>query len=144
MSQSIRWILILPAAIAAWYVALFIGIGLYQGIEALCPASQVVSGHCFAPWFRPVSDGLIAFGAALAAVLVMLACTLLAPTHRRQVAIATFAVGTVVAVFMGVGASAYAAMVSAVVAGAVVLATLLRRVAPFSLPNKSLERTREK
>ena len=128
MPRSIRWILILPAAIAAWYVALFIGLGLYKALEAFCPASQVESGHCFAPWFRPVSDGLIAFGAALAAVLVMIVCTLLAPTHRRHVAIATFAVGAVIAVFMGLAANAYAAMVSAVVAGAVVLAILLRRV----------------
>ena len=143
MPQWIRWILILPAAIAAWYAALFIGVALYQGAESLCPASQIESGHCIAPWFRPVSEGLVAFGAALAAVLVMIVCTLLAPTHRRQVAIATFAVGAAVAIYMGLGANSYAAMVSAIVAGAVVLAILLRRLAPFSLPNTSLERTRE-
>lgn len=142
MPHSIRWILILPAAIAAWYVALLLGLGLYQALEALCPAGQVESGHCVAPWFRPVSDGLVALGAALAAVLVLIACTLLAPTHRRQVAIATFAVGAVIAVFMGTSASAYAAMVSAVVAGAVALAILLRRVAPPSLPDHAFRNFR--
>jgi hypothetical protein len=143
MPQAIRWTLILPAAIAAWYLALFVGIGLYQGAEMLCPASEVVSGHCFTPWFRAASEGLIAFGAALAAIFVMLACTLLAPTHKRQVAIVTFSVGASVAIYMGVGASAYLAMASAVVSGGVVLMILLQRLPPFSRPNKSLERTRE-
>ena len=143
MSPTLRWILILPAAIAAWYAALFIGIALYQGLEALCPPDQVESGHCFAPWFLPASSALIAFGAALAAAFVMIACTLLAPSHKRQVAIATFVVGTLVAIAMGWNL-AVAPMVAAITAGATVLVILLRRLAPLSLPNTSLERTRER
>jgi MFS family permease len=143
MPHALRWILILPAAVAAWYAALLLGIALYQGVEALCPPDQVESGHCFAPWFLTVSNALIAFGAALAAVLVMIACTLLAPAHKRQVAMATFALGTLAAVAMGWN-HAIAPMIAAIMAGAIVLAILLRRYAPLSLPNKSLERTRER
>lgn len=143
MSPVIRWILILPAAIAAWYTALFVGIALYQGIEALCPPDQVESGHCFAPWFLTTSNALIVFGAALAAVLVMLVCTWIAPAHKRQVAIATFALGTLVAIGMGWDL-AFAPTLGAIVAGAVVLTILLRRYASFSRPNKSLERTCER
>lgn len=141
MLQALRWVLILPAAIAAWYVALFISIALYQGVEALCPSDQVESGHCFAPWLLAASNALIAFGAGLAAVLVMLASTLVAPAHKRQVAIATFALGTLVAIAMGWN-HAIGPMVAAIVAGAIALVILLMRLAPFSLPNTSLERTR--
>jgi hypothetical protein len=142
MPHALRWILILPAAIAAWYAALFIGIALYQGVEALCPRDQVESGHCVAPWFMGASNALIAFGAALAAVLVMIACTLIAPAQKRQVAIATFFLGAIVAVTIGWN-HAVAPMIVAIIAGAIVLAILLRRHAPLSLPGKSMGRTRE-
>jgi hypothetical protein len=142
MPSVFRWILMLPAAIAAWYAALFIGIAVYQGVEALCPADQVESGHCFAPWFATTSNVLIVFGAALAAVLVMIVCTSLAPSHKRQVAMATFALGTLVAISMG-WKSAVTAMLGAILAGTMVLVILLRRYASLSRPNKSLERTRE-
>jgi MFS family permease len=142
MSPVLRWILILPAAIATWYATLFTGIALYQGVEALCPPDQVESGHCFAPWFLTASNALIVFGAALAAVLVMFVSASLAPAHKRQVAIATFALGTLVAISMG-WKLAVAPMLGAIVAGAIVLVILLRRYASLSRPNKSLEQTRE-
>jgi hypothetical protein len=142
MSRMIRWLLILPAALAAWYAALFISIALYRGVDALCPFGQVVSGRCSAQWFLDASDVFVAIGAALAAALVMIACTLLAPTHRGYVAIATFVVGTFAAIMMGWNNFA-AATIAAIFSGAIVLAILLWRLAPLSLPNTSLERTRE-
>jgi hypothetical protein len=141
MSRMIRWILVLPTALAAWYAALFISIALYRGVEALCPFGQVESGRCFAPWFLDSSDAFIASGAALAAALIMIACTLLAPTHRRQVAITTFIVGTIAAIMMGWETFA-AATIAAIISGAIVLVILLWRLAPLSLPDTSLERTR--
>jgi hypothetical protein len=143
MSRIIRWVLVLPAALAAWYAALFISIALYEGVEALCPFGQVVSGQCVAPWFVDASDAFIAFGAALAAALVVSACTFVAPTHRRHVAIATFVVGAVVAIMMG-WATFVAATITAIISGAVVLVFLLWRLAPVSLPNNSLDRTRDR
>lgn len=140
MPRMIRWILILPAAIAAWYVSLFLGLALYQGLEALCPPDQMESGQCFAPWFLTASKVLIALGAALAATLVMVTCTWIAPAYKRQVAIATFVVGTAVAIILAWNLE-FAAMASAIVAGAIALAILLRRLAPLSLLDKSVERT---
>lgn len=128
MAHTIRWILILPAAVASWYAALFLGLAMYRGLESFCPEDQMVSGHCFAPWFSAATDVLFAFGAALAAVLVMVSCTWVAPTHKRPVAIATFAVGAMVAMFLGRGSSqGMASMVAAILAGAVTLAILLRK-----------------
>src|SRR5262249_5348122 len=98
-------------------------------------------GHCFAPW---LFDGLVAFGAALAAALIMVTSVMLAPTHKRQVSIAAFALGALAAIVMGLSADAYLAMVAAILAGAVILVVLLRRLPPVSLPNTSLERTRER
>jgi hypothetical protein len=143
MWQATRWALILPAAIVAWYSALLIAVALFQGSEALCPAKYMESGGCHAPWSSLVEEVLVAFGAALAAALVMIACTTLAPAHKREVAIATFAAGTIVAVIMGWNRFLIP-MIAAILAGALVLTLLLRRYPSFSLPNKSLERTRER
>ena len=55
---------------------------------------------------------------------------MLAPTHKRQVAIATFVVGTMVAIYMGLDFEGVAAAVvpaAAIIAGGIVLALLLRR-----------------
>jgi hypothetical protein len=86
------------------------------------------SGQCFAPWFLIASKVLIALGAALAATLVMVTCTWIAPAYKRQVAIATFVVGTAIAIFLAWNRE-FAAMASAIIAGAIALAILLRRLA---------------
>ena len=135
MSQLIRWVLILPAAVAAWYAALVIGIGLYASLKKFCPLDQIVSGGCTAPWYLMAEKAVVAFGAALAAVFVMTTCTFLAPSHKREIAITTFAIGSIVAIYMGAYLF-FAQMVSAVIAGAITLFILIRRLAPPSLPNK--------
>jgi hypothetical protein len=142
LARFVRWLLIVPAAVATWYAALVLGMSLHLGLDALCPADQVVSGRCVAPWYQAASAVVSCIGAGLAALLILLSCTLLAPTHRRLVAIATFIAGAVVASFMGFSAGAFGPMVTAIVTGAVVLWVLLRQLTPLALPNISLERTR--
>ena len=127
--RILRWILILPAAIAAWYVALFAGIALYLGLNSLCSPDRFVSGLCSAPWYVSASGALVAFGAALAAALILVTSTLLAPDYKRQIAFATFIVGALVAICMGLATQAYAAMASAILVGAAVLAVIIRRLA---------------
>lgn len=144
MAHTIRWILILPAAVAAWYAALLTGLAMYLGVESFCPEDQMISGHCAAPWFSTATDALVAFGAALAAVLVMVSCTWMAPAHKRPVAIATFAAGAIVAVVLGGGSSlSLAPRVAAILAGAVTLAILLRRLPSVSPSGLSPEQARE-
>ena len=130
-----RWLLIVPTAVIAWYAAILLGISLDLGLEALCPADQTISGLCVAPWYKTAFAAVTCVGAGFAAVLVLLACTWLAPSHRRLVATATFSVGAVVAIFMGVSANAMGPLITALLAGAVVLWILVRRLAPASGPS---------
>jgi hypothetical protein len=129
MMRLIRWILMIPAAVVAWYAALSLGLVILMGVDALCPAEQVISGLCVAPWYEAASGSVICMGAALAAVLIMLACTWLAPSYKPQVAIATFVVGAAVASLMGWSAGAFGPMVAAIIAGALALWILTRRLA---------------
>jgi hypothetical protein len=123
MLRIFRWVLLIPAAVAAWFVALFLGIALLGVL-----ARQVVSGMCMAPWYDGASAVIVAFGAAMAAVFIMMACTAIAPTHKRVASVVTFACGVLVAAAMGIPSGEYAALVAAVVAGAVALWMLLRRI----------------
>lgn len=138
--QVIRWALILPAAVVAWCVAFIVGVFVYVSVENLCPPDQMEYSDCVAPWFPIAQYSTVVFGAALAAALVMITCISLAPTHKRQVAITTFVAGTVVAIFLGLG-HFLVPMLAAIFTGAVILVILLRRLAPLSLPDTSLDRT---
>lgn len=148
LSQVLRWVFILPAAIASLFVAFFIGIALSSNVNffhfKFCFDDVEVR-------FCTQSDetafiALIAFIAALAAALVMITCVLLAPTHKRQVAVLTFVLGAMSAILMSTAGQlgGLVTIVSAIVSGAIVLAMLLRKLPPLSLPNTSLERPRER
>jgi hypothetical protein len=143
MVRVVRWVLVPVVALIAWVVAFALGLAAYGALEAICPAQHVESGHCFAPWFETALYSLEASGAALAAVLIMIACTSVAPSHKPQVAIATFAVGTVVAIALGWGRDWWA-MAAAVGAGAITLLLMLRRRPNVLLPNISLQADRER
>jgi hypothetical protein len=140
--QSVRWLLILPVAVVAWLVALLMAAGLDANAESLCTSGLEISDQCISI----AKASVVPFGAGLAALLIVIGCTWVAPTHKRQVAIATFSVGAVVAAVIGVSAGdrfILVPMVAAIVVGAGALALLLRRHPPFPPPNNSLERTRE-
>jgi len=134
MFTLLRWLCVLPAALAAWYLALILAVLLHTAVEGFCPPDQVVSGACFAPWFLRFSDVLICFGAALAASLIVLAAFLVAPSHRFYVAWATFIVGACVALCFAALLGAWAECASALAAGALAAYLLTRNSMP---PNYS-------
>ncbi|MCX6113955.1 MAG: hypothetical protein NTV65_01900 [Proteobacteria bacterium] len=138
LSQVLRWVFI-----ASLSVASFIGIALYGRLN-IC--FDYVEFRLCTQTDETAFIALSAFIEALAAALVMITCVLLAPTHKRQVAILTFVLGAMSAILMSMamGRGGLVPIVPAIVSGAIVLAMLLRRLPPLSLPNTSLERPRER
>ena len=108
------------AAWLAWGVAVFAAFELDALATYLCPKNQMVSGMCTAPWSGVATTSIFCFGAAMAAGLVVLLCTLVAPGNREQVARFVYVAGAVVAVVMAVQAHAILPLVCALIAGAVV------------------------
>lgn len=113
----------MPAALAGWYLALFIGMFLLGFAESLCPPEDMVSGACLARWFDPVQTAIIYFSASLAAFLVVLFPTWMAPSHRNRVARSAFSVGALVAAFLAWSTLAWGEFIAAIIAG--LLAVLL-------------------
>jgi hypothetical protein len=123
----VRWLLLVPGAWLAWSVALVSGMAVHSALESLCPPEQVISGMCTATWFRYAERITICAGVGLAAALILLTSTLIAPSHRAIVIVATLCVGSAAALVMGVLASAYAELATALVVGGLTTVWLLRR-----------------
>ena len=117
MDQSFRWLLLIPACIAAWYLALIIGLWVLSVVASFCPPEFVVSGFCEADWYPTAEKVVIGFGVALSAFLVVLTAALVAPIQRVWASKAALAVGTVIAIFFAIGTGAYIALAAAVLAG---------------------------
>ena len=116
----IRWLLVVPSAIAAWYFAVLVGMLMFGVAVAPCWDSDAPRPQfCDAAWFplELVERGVFFFGVGLAAVLVVVVSALVAPSRRTAVAYTALAVGTVVAGVMGYLAEAFAEAAVAVVCG---------------------------
>ena len=105
---------------------MFVGILLHDAATRLCPESEMVSGACVAPWW-PVADAVVlCLSAAVAAALIVIACSLTAPSHRPRVALVVYVLGAVWAVIMAIAGAAYLALPAAGIAGWLAVAWIRR------------------
>jgi hypothetical protein len=126
--SAIRWAAIAPAVWLAWTVALNFGIAASGLIDRFCPQQFVVSGHhCNAPWYGLAMEGVFAVSGALAASLILMAATFIAPAHKATVAKWTFASGAVVATIMALMLQAWVPLLTTMISGALTAAWLRRR-----------------
>jgi hypothetical protein len=98
----LRWLLVPVAAAGIWYAALLSGLAAVSVLDMFCPAEQMISGMCAAPWHATAVELLVVIFAAAAAFAIVVVCALVAPAHRLSVAVIAFACG---AVFAGYAAS---------------------------------------
>lgn len=128
--RVLRWILLPIVCFAAWMAALVIGIVAHSVAESLCPAQQMVSGMCVAPWFATLDVWLIRFFSAFAAALIIVSCYFTAPTARAVVAWVVFGAGGIYALWLAVISWAWGEFVAAGVGGvaAVILVTRGQRI----------------
>jgi hypothetical protein len=119
LPSVVRWILVIPSAIVAWYFAFLLGVALFVFVVGPCFDTDAPQPQfCEATWFEPMRRGLFFFGVGLSAILVVAASTIMAPSHRTAVAWIAAGVGTVVASVMGYRAEAIAEAVVAIACGA--------------------------
>jgi hypothetical protein len=117
MDNKLRWLALGPGVVAAWFLALFTAMFVRSTGAYLCPPELFVSGFCDVPWWSTWERASGAFGAGLAAVLVVVTATLIAPSNKRRVAWLSFAFGAVVAV--AIGFAFLVELAAALVAGAI-------------------------
>ena len=100
-SETMRWILFIPASIVGFYLALLIMILVQTSVESMCPEQYIFIGereYCIYPSW--VNTALISIGGALAAFLVVLLGSLVAPGYKNVVPYVLFIGGAIIASYM--------------------------------------------
>lgn len=125
--RLLRWLAVLPAALAGWYLALAGGIVLHSLATSLCPQDLLVSGMCTANWFPWLEQLIFAFTAALAAFLVVWLATLCCPANKAGVATLAFVCGALITLLLAVQLEIWLAPLAALASGLLTLRWLRRR-----------------
>ena len=125
--RLIRWLAVLPASLAGWYLALAGGIVLHSLATSLCPQALMVSGMCTANWFPWLEELIFAITAALAAFLVVWLATLCCPAGKARVASIAFVLGALVAILFAAELHIWLPPLAALVSGLLTLRWLRRR-----------------
>jgi len=115
--SKIRWLLIFPICILGWYLAFYLGLLAHGLVWSLCPADQIISGSCVAPWFRVAENSLFVLFTGVSAIFVISLAYLIAPSHKKNTAITALVLGSLVATFMLFKTGAWAGYFSALVCG---------------------------
>lgn len=127
--EIIRWIMVVPAAVIGWWLAIIFGLSLTHIPLIFCPPELVESELCMASWYGPVMSGLMTFAAGLSAVMTMLFAVLVAPGRRELVAKVVFVAGFIYATYLAFSLAAWAEYMGAVAFGLVTLYLLTKKFA---------------
>ncbi len=143
MQPSPRWLLVPIAAVAAWIAAILSVVAfdkIYWTFEYPCPRYELTdAGACLNgssatfEWFETYQLVLMSIGAGLAAIYIIVACTVAAPSHKVRTARTTFAVGAVVAIAISIAMKELAPSLTAIMAGASATFIMSRKHAPASV-----------
>lgn len=124
---ALRWVLLIPACIATWYVVFMVGLVSHGYVERhFCPPAELVSGSCTNALVQRTLQFLIHAFVALSAIAVSVTATVVAPSHKEKVVWITLVCGTIVAAFFGFHANAWPLFFTASVAGVIVAMILVR------------------
>jgi hypothetical protein len=126
--KTLRWVLVVPTSIAAWYVTFAVGILGHGLIESmLCPTGAMVSGTCTDPTVQQVLEGAIVFFVALSAAAVIMSAVVVAPNHRSNVAWIAFCAGAATAVYFAMVTKMYFSGAAALLVGFATAFVIARR-----------------
>ena len=112
-----RWLLVPVAACGIWSVALRSGLAAVGVLDALCPAEEMISGFCTAPWHATSVDVLIVASAAATAFGIVVVCGFLAPANKFTVALIAFLCGAVFAAFAASEGTMWGPFIAAALGG---------------------------
>lgn len=119
--RILRWALVIPSAILAWFVAFFASLETLRYLTISCENSR----REFCEWVD--IDVFIILGASLAAVLVMLSATIVAPDRKRRTAKITYVIGFAIALILGILSTFWGAFIGSALTGLATLTLIQRR-----------------
>lgn len=126
MFETLRWLLIVPVAVAGWFTAFVGALELHGLVYYFCPAEYQVSGVCNHPAAMAAQQALVVLGAAVSAALVVLLPTLTAPAYKQQVAAGAWSLGFGVAIWAYLETYALGPFLAACIAGTATFLLVLK------------------
>ena len=116
--SALRWLLLIPVAVAAWYAVFAAGLFLHVQIERdLCPAQDMVSGFCHNEWIQLVLRVLMHLSVVVSAAAVILGASLTAPRRKELVSWSALAIGVSIAGYFASITTAWSHFTAAIVGG---------------------------
>ena len=132
--RAVRWLLLVPAAIGAWYAVFAAALFAYFYVERhFCPPTDLVSGFCANETVQQALEALTHLSVALSAIAVEVVASAMAPSHKEPTVWATLGAGLVIAGIFGFAAHAWSLFLAAAVGGtlgAVAIVLFVRAQAP--------------
>jgi hypothetical protein len=139
--RVLRWALLVPLAIAAWYAVFATGLFTHFYVEQhFCPSEDLVSGFCQNQSMQIALTVLMHTFTALSAAVVCFSAVLVAPSHKEPVVWIAFVIGLLIATCFGFMARDWSLFVAAAIAGAVAATAItfsLRARASHSKSNRA-------
>lgn len=118
----LRWLVLIPAIYASWYVVLITGFFTYRFIERdLCPENDLGSVTCHNQTIINILEITMHIFVALSAVSVLSAAILIAPFYKKQISYVVFSLGSIIAIYMGSQLQTWSLIMTAIVAGILLL-----------------------
>jgi hypothetical protein len=132
--RALRWLVLLPAAAATFYLAIAATIATHYLVEQhLCPAAHFDRGVCSNRTLGVILELIKHGGAALTVIAVAGVAVIVAPSHKRPVLGAALALVLVPAACFGYAGTAGSLFVAALAGGVLVASLILRRL-PLHAP----------
>lgn len=125
----LRWLVLIPCVIAAWYAAFAIGLSTYLFIvKYLCPKEDLGSGMCHNQIIANTLEITMHTFVAISAIFVLVTAIFIAPSYKKQISYIVFLLGSLAAFFMGYELKLWSLILVALLAGALTLTIHSRKV----------------
>jgi hypothetical protein len=125
--HTLRWLVLLPAVAAAFYLAIAATIATHYLVEQhLCPAADFDRGICSNHTLGVILELIKHCGAALTVITVAGLAVIIAPSHKHPALWAALALVLLLAAYFGYAGTAGSLFVAAL-AGGVLAATVISR-----------------
>ena len=126
--KTLRWLLVVPAGILAWYAVFIAVLFTYPIVEqVLCPPGDWISRTCMNSTVSQWMKAFVLVHAGLSAVAVVVSAVAVAPSHKRVIAWLAFGAGALVALSFALAARATGEAIVAIAMGLPTAYLLARR-----------------
>lgn len=125
-----RWIVLVPGIVIAWFAVFISALLVLANVErSMCPPEFLGPDGCYGEWWwTKITQIGAVLGAGISAAVVVVIAACIAPSRKLVVTRSTFGGGACLALFFGLSSSFYLEAAAAVLAGALAVTVVDRRL----------------